>query len=234
MASWRELPPFDGIIEHDDQVLLLAATGGAKSTLAASMLLHAPSLVALDGKDALKYPRSRTVTLPAFDEDPERFDRALREALRWREHESNRVILRVHPLDIESFAAYNAVFRAIYDRRNTITWIDEITATGATAMRVQPWLRAISTRGRTRGLGLWTCTQAPYGITPPVLRRNASYTIVGPLDPDDAKDIPRPGIEIATTIPRRSGRFIVYRAGERDPYRLFLPIPDALHGWKAP
>ncbi len=234
---WQSLRPFEASIPADAQVMLVAATGGAKSTLVATMTLRVPSLVAVDEKGALTLPHARVVELPQYNEDePERYGDAVRSALRWREEgeRGNRVIIRPHVLDIEHFEAHNVIFRAVYERRHTLLWLDEISATGATAQRSQPWLRALSARGRTRGIGMWTCTQAPFGLTPPVLRRNATYTIVGPLDPQDIKDIPRPGIEIAETIPRKSGRFMVYVAGEREPYRLYLPIPPILKGWKAP
>ena len=240
-ASWRSLPPFDHDIAGDDQVLLIAATGGAKSTLVATLTLHVPSLIALDEKDALRLPRARIVQLPSWAEtvtqDADAYRRLVARAIAWRDEgsgESNRVILRPHVLDIDGFEAHNDIFHAVYDRRATILWVDEITATGATAQRVQPWLRGISARGRTRHVGLWTCTQAPYGITPTILRRNATYLIFGPIDAEDARDVPREGIDLALTLPRKSGRFIVYKAGERDPYRLYLPIPDQLAGWKAP
>jgi hypoxanthine phosphoribosyltransferase len=137
-------------------------------------------------------------------------------------------------LDIDNFEAHDAIFQAVYERRHTILWVDEITATGATAQRVQPWLRGISARGRTRGVGLWTCTQAAFSLTPTILRRNATYLIFGPIDQEDARDIPRKDIEIATMIPRGTGRFLVYAAGEPDPYRLHMPIPNQLKAWRAP
>lgn len=235
-GSWSSLRPYTDDIPRDSQVLLVSATGGAKSTLAASLLLREPSLVAIDAKAALVLPNARIVELPAFvPDEPERYYGDVRAALAWREgHESNRVILRPHVLDAEHFDAHDAIFRAVYERRYTVLWIDEIGATGATPQRVQPWLRAISSRGRTRGIGLWTLTQAPFGMYPAILRRNANLTIVGALDPSDVADIPRPRIEIAETIPRKSGRFLVYVAGEREPYKLYVPIPPALRGWKAP
>jgi len=242
LDRWRDLPPFNDEIRGEDQVLLIAATGGAKSTLVATMTLHTPSLVALDEKDALKLPRARIVSLPARDSliehEPDAYYRHVARAIAWRDTrgtgDTNRVILRPNVLDIDGFEAHNDIFHAIYDRRAVITWIDEITATGATSQRVQPWLKGISARGRTRHVGLWTCTQAPFSLTPTILRRNATYLIFGPLDEEDARDIPRRSIELAVSIPRKSGRFIVYKAGERDPYRLYLPIPDVLAGWKAP
>lgn len=240
-ARWSSLPPFDHTIEGSDQVLLIAATGGAKSTLVASLTLRVPSLVALDEKDALRLPHARIVALPDYRETTERggpnaYYEFVKRAIAYRDErgETNRVILRPHVRDIDGFEAHDDIFRAVYDRRAVILWVDEITATGATSQRVQPWLKGISARGRTRHVGLWTCTQAPYGATPTILRRNATYIIFGPIDSEDAPDIKRVGIDIATTLPRKRGMFIVYKAGERDPYRLYVPIPDQLAGWKAP
>jgi hypothetical protein len=200
------------------------------------MTLRVPSLVVIDDKGSLTLPHARLIELPAYNADePERYYGAIRAGLSWREgHESNRVILRPYVLDAEGFEAHDAMFRAVFERRDTVLWIDEIGATGSTPQRSQPWLRAISARGRTRGVGLWTLTQAAYGMVPPILRRNATHTIVGSIDPDDIRDMPRPGVEIAETIPRKSGRFLVYVAGEREPYRLYLPIPPALRSWRAP
>lgn len=237
-ATWESLRPFTGAVDWTDQVLLVAATGGAKSTLAATMTLPVGSLVAIDEKGSLTLPEARVVELPAWDgEDTTEYDRALARALQWREgsRRANRLILRVFYTDVENFEAHDRIFRAIFLRGGPVlVWVDEITATGATAMRAQPHLRAISARGRTKGIGLWTLTQAPFGITPTILRRNAALLIVGPSDPQDVRDIPRPGIELAATLPRKSGKFLVYRAGEAEPYRLLLPIPDILRGWRAP
>lgn len=241
-GSWQALKPFTAEIATSDRILLVASTGGAKSTLVATLTLPVQSLIAIDGKDALTLPRSRTVELPARSSfvdgagrvDDAVFRRRVAVALAWRENESNRVIVRPHPLDIDDYEAHDAIFEAAYNRRHTIVWVDEITSTGATAMRAQPYLRAIAARGRTRDVGLWACTQAPFGQTPGIVRRNATYMMFGPLDPDDLADIHRPGIEIAESIPLHSGRFIVYRMGEREPMRLYLPIPPALANWSAP
>lgn len=237
--AWSALAEYTEPIPSDAQVLLVSGTGGAKSTLAATMLLRVPSLVVLDDKGAMALPHSRLVELPPYNADePERYYDTVKRALAWREGsslaESNRVILRPYVLDVEDFDAHDQIFRAVFERRHTILWVDEIGATGATPQRSQRWLRAISSRGRTRGVGLWTLSQSAYGMFPAILRRNANLTIVGSLDPNDVADIPRPGIEIAETIPRKSGRFLVYVAGEREPYRMYHPIPDALKGWKAP
>lgn len=234
--TWARLRPFTAEIATSDHVLLVATTGGAKSTLVATLTLPVPSLIAIDGKDALRLPRSRQVDLPSYASfaEPDAYRRRVATLLAWREHEANRIVVRPHPLDIDGFDAHDAIFEAAYNRRHTIVWVDEITSTGATAQRAQPYLRAISARGRTRDVGLWVCTQAPYGMTPPILRRNATYLILGPIEPEDVAEIHRPGVELAESLPHKSGRFIVYHVGERDPMRLYLPIPPGLHAWRAP
>jgi hypothetical protein len=240
-ASWRALPPFASKLDGSDQVLLIAGTGGSKSTLAATLTLPVASLVAIDEKARLTLPRATVHELPPYEHDRDdpgggsAFRAALTDALRWRPpEEGNRIILRPYVLNIEDYEAHDAIYRAVYLRGHTLLWIDEITATGATAQRSQPWLRAISARGRTRGLGLITLTQAPFGLTPAILRRNASYVIFGPIDPDDTGDIRRAGIEAATELPLRSGLFIVYPKGDRAAYRLHLPIPSELRTWESP
>lgn len=237
--EWTALPPFDKPLDGADQVLIIAGTKGSKSTLAATLTLHAPSLVAIDEKARLTLPGAVVRELPRYDHEAERggmaFRAELTDALRWRPaDQGNRTILRPHVLDIEGFEVHNAIYEAIYLRGHTLVWIDEITATGATPARSQPWLRALSSRGRTRGIGIVTLTQAPFGLTPAILRRNATYVIFGPIDPEDVGDIKRDGIELATRLPLASGLFIVYPKGDRTVYRLHLPIPAALRTWEAP
>lgn len=243
LPGWDSLAEWTEPIEHDAQVIVVAGTKGGKSTLAATMTLDVGSLVAIDAKARLTLPHARIVELPPFDPAADggghAFRVALRDALAWHDPKregalANRVILRHAVTDVESFEAHDAMFRAVFERGATLLWIDEITATGATPQRAQVWLRAVSARGRTRGIGLWTLTQRSYGLTPLILRANAEYTIVGSVNPDDVRDAKLPAIELATTIPRKSGRFLLYRAGERDPYRLYLPIPPELRRWEAP
>jgi len=239
---WEDLPEWQGPIDSTDQILCVATTGGAKSTLLATITLDVDSLVVIDDKGAMLLPRARVVQLPPWadgEKDADRaglFAQAVRDGLAWRDHkrDTNRVIVRFDPADVENFAAHDAVFWATFNRTHTVCWIDEISATGATASRVQSGLRAISARGRTRGVGLITASQRPFGLVPGIVKYNATYLIVGPVDPDDVKDVHRMGIDLATELPRKRGRFLLYTAGERDPYRLFLPIPPALRGWKAP
>src|ERR1700690_1663936 len=70
--TWRALRPFTRSIAAEDQVLLIAATGGAKSTPAAIETLGVGSLVAIDGKDSLYLPNATVYDLPKAPEWPAR------------------------------------------------------------------------------------------------------------------------------------------------------------------
>src|SRR5258708_34093777 len=93
--AWEALPEFHGQIDASDQVLLVAGTGGAKSTLVASLTLQVSSLVAVDEKGTLTLPRSRIIDLPRFA-DGDSFAAEIARYLRWQTGREaiNRVILR--------------------------------------------------------------------------------------------------------------------------------------------
>lgn len=250
--SWESLPPFEGEIDAADQVLVIAQKGGAKSTLVASLTLDIPSLVALDDKGSLSLPDAVAYDLPPYAKAaPDDYAEAVDGAIRWREagrsgmcglfsshsraNQSNRVILRVDPADTDDPGPHDIIFRELFrNRQDTLVWIDEISATGASPHVTPRWLRALSARGRTRGTGLWTCTQAAFGLVPGILVRNAGYIIVGPIPATDARDLRRDGAELAAEIAPRTGRFIIWGQGDRQPYRLFVPIPPRLQSWEAP
>lgn len=255
--TWESLRPFDGTIAGDEQVVVIAMKGGAKSTLVASLTLDVPSLVAIDDKSRLSLPGAVPFDLPPFDKSaPAEYDEAIMSALAWRADgrrfslfgrdratrgavmNSDRVILRVDPLDADMPEPHDRIFRAVFlTRPDTLLWIDEISGTGATPHVVPRYLRAISARGRTRGIGMWTSTQAAYGLIPGILLRNAGYLIVGPIPPKDAKEVARDGrqdAELAATLPTHTGRFMIWHQGEMEPYRLFVPIPPKLARWEAP
>lgn len=257
---WDALRPYEADIAPDAQVLIIAGQGGAKSTLTATLLLDAPQLVALDSKGRLTLPRARIVDLPAFPEHAPgklpgdaaalaRYDATVLSALkpppahrriiRLRgsvdDRETRRVIVRVHPTDIDDPVVHDRIFRVIFlYLPDYITWVDEITGTGMSAQSLTRWPRALTARGRTRGQGLWTMTQSPFGLVPPLIRRNADLIIIGSIDRADARGLPFNGAELAADIPRRTGRFMVWVSGESEPYRLFVPIPAELRGWRAP
>jgi hypothetical protein len=214
-------------IEDGDQITLIASTGGSKSTLVATLLINAPSLVAIDTKGSLTFPNTKLLELPPL-ESP-KFATAM-QALKT----TPRIIVRPHPLEVENLDTYEAIFEAIYNRGPTQVWIDEVGAIAKTSQVYPKWLGACSNRGRTRKITLLTCSQAPYGQMPMCLRRNANVAIFGVMTATDIDSLPYDGIEAIKDIKPKTGRFVLYRTGEQEPKALYLPIPKALANWQAP
>lgn len=248
-TTWEGLPPFEGSIAGDEQVVVVAMKGGAKSTLVASLTLDVPSLIAIDDKGRMTLPHAIVYDLPPYDRGKvAEYDAAVAAAIAWQKSRrrlfgspapvTDRIILRPDPLDADMLEPHDRIFRAVYlHRPDTLLWIDEISATGATPHTTPRYLRALSARGRTRGIGMWTASQAAYGLVPPILIRNAGVLIVGPIPPRDAKDVERDGwqgADLAASLPTHTGRFIAWRQGDNQPYRLYVPIPPKLARWQSP
>ena len=248
--AWEGLRPFTETIAGDEQVVVVAMKGGAKSTLVASLTLDVPSLVAIDDKGRMTLPGAVVYDLPPYDRGKvDEYDAAVAAAIAWRKDRrrlfgggdqprTDRVIIRPDPLDADMPEPHDRIFRAVYlHRPDTLLWIDEISATGATPHVIPRYLRALSARGRTRGIGMWTASQAAYGLIPGILIRNAGVLIVGPIPPRDAKDVDRDGwegAEIAASLPTHTGRFMVWKQGDTQPFRLYIPIPPKLANWHSP
>lgn len=68
---------------------------------------------------------------------------------------------------------YNQFFKWIFLRGNTILWIDELMSIG-TPQSYPMELKRLVTQGRSKGVGIWSCTQRPSGI-PGIIPANATY-----------------------------------------------------------
>ena len=229
MTKWNQLEKMKNLkIESGSQIILIASTGGSKSTLVASLVVNAPSLVAIDTKGQLEFPNTVVIDLPSIDDKT--FIRVLDNAI----FDNARVILRPHILDVETMEVYDQIFFRIYAREDTVVWIDEIGAIAKTSTVFPKWLAGCSNRGRTRGITLFTCSQAPYGQLPMCLRRNSTFTIFGVLMPTDVENLPYPDIDATLDIEIKSGKFVIYETGYKGARSLYVPIPKELKDWSAP
>lgn len=71
---------------------------------------------------------------------------------------------------------YNEFFRFCYERGNTIVWVDELLSV-ASASSCPFYLKVIATRGRSKGVGLWACSQRPMGV-PKIIISNSKHFVV--------------------------------------------------------
>lgn len=118
------------------------------------------------------------------------------------------------PFDIqEDVNAMNDFFHWIFLRGNTVLWVDELMMIG-NASRYPKELGRIATQGRSKNVGLWSCTQRPSGI-PNIIPANTTHFFIynQSLDADRKKMIANTGQDIVGTNPGKYC-FWYYKVGE--------------------
>lgn len=118
---------------------------------------------------------------------------------------------------------YNRFFKWIYLRGNTILWIDELMSIGTVQSYPQE-LRRLATMGRSKGVGLWNCTQRPSGI-PSIVPANCSYffTFNLTLPQDRKKMVDTTGQPELNRIPG-GHNFWYYKMGDERPVKAVLEV----------
>ena len=84
-------------------------------------------------------------------------------------------IIFVPPFDF-SQDDYNRFFYWVFLRKNTILWIDELMSF-TTAYSYPLELKRLYTQGRSKNIGIWSCSQRPSGV-PNIVLANSSYFFV--------------------------------------------------------
>lgn len=98
---------------------------------------------------------------------------------------------------------YNRFFQWIYNRKNTIVYVDELMGVCENASDVPPYAKAILTRGMERNTAMWASTQRPKTI-PLVFMSEATHFFIFRLQLDvDKKRVQEiiPADEIMQDIP---------------------------------
>lgn len=153
-------------IAPNERVALVGMTKSGKTYFARAILSHAKRLVVLDPKGLL-YNRTDW-NLEHFDEQYKRLE-AGRDARLW----------VPPPLDD---AEYEETFDKIMRLRNVLVYIDELYGVGPA--QGSRGLRAIFTRGRELGIGVWACSQRPKWI-PRYALSEAEWRIMFRLEEED-------------------------------------------------
>lgn len=136
-------------IRSNERIIGVGRTGSGKTVLAKYIVRNWPSLVVYDEKAEI------TLTNAHITSDIRQIANA----------DVGRFVYRP---PIEAIANNKArkqlledFFRVIYERKNTVLYIDEIYAVAENAQSFPYWLRAILTRGRSRNIGVIALTQRP-------------------------------------------------------------------------
>ena len=85
-------------------------------------------------------------------------------------------IIFVPSYDDQTEEVFNKFFRWVFERGNTIVWVDELMSIGTT-QKFPRELGRIYQQGRSKGVAVWACTQRPSGI-PSIAPANSSYFFV--------------------------------------------------------
>ena len=70
---------------------------------------------------------------------------------------------------------YDEFFRFCFERQNNIVWVDELLSI-VSGQRMPPNFRRCLTQGRSKNVGVWSCSQRPTGI-PMIIPSNTTHFI---------------------------------------------------------
>jgi hypothetical protein len=175
------------MIGTDEHVFIAGMTGSGKSFLAEVYLAGYDYVVKLDTKGEVFERRKKG--LPVWRGLTEGKDYTVIEHLADIDTVETKKIIYAPTFDEQDQEHYNALFKWIYERENTILWIDELMSIADSPTKYPPYLRAIMTRGRSKEAVIWACTQRPMDIPTIVIANCTHYFIFNMQLPQDRKKI---------------------------------------------
>lgn len=198
-------------IPTDRHVAVCGMTRSGKSVLCEEFLARYKYVVKLDTKHEAEERRRKNE--PIWNHLQEGKDYVVCERLSELDSINIPKIVYMPPFEEQSEECYNRFFRWIYERENTILWIDELMVIG-TANRYPMELQRLCVMGNSKNISCWFCTQRPSGI-PNIVLANCSFVFCFNLNlpADRKKMVEMTGCEEMLTMPR-DHNFYYYRVGD--------------------
>jgi len=144
----------------DNRAVFVGKTGCGKTTLAERVCAHFDNVCVLDSKGELFWKGYQICT-------------NLNDAIR---ATTGKIIWQPNPHE-QNVETYERWFKWIYDRRNTVSYVDEVFAICKNSQSIPFWFKAILTRGRSRNVASFNATQEPVQIPRSILAQAEYYFV---------------------------------------------------------
>lgn len=173
-------------IPTNRHVAICGMTRSGKSFLCEQYLAKYDYVVKLDTKNETMERRRKNE--PLWADLKENVDFTVCTSFEDLDNIDTNKIIYVPSFEEQNEETYNKFFRWIYDRENTIVWIDELMSIG-TANSYPIELKRLMIMGNSKNVACWCCTQRPSGI-PNIVLANVTFIFVFNLNlPDDRKKL---------------------------------------------
>lgn len=148
-------------IRRDEHVFIAGKTGSGKSYLAERYLAGEKHVVMLDtkGETLMRLRDKKPLWVGVPDENID-----ICYSLDDLNNVTKEKVIYVPKTTEMNMESYELFFRWIYERQNTIVWIDELTSVCPSPYKMPLSLMDIYARGRSRYTTAWALTQRPVGI----------------------------------------------------------------------
>lgn len=174
-------------IAKSEHVFIAGQTGTGKSFLAETYLSGFDYVIKLDTKG--EYFERLSSGEPIWKGLEEGTDFTVIFNLGEIDQVETKKIIYVPDFNEQELIYYDSLFKWVYDRQNTLIWIDELMSIAESPKTYPPYLKALMTRGRSRNCGVWALTQRPTDIPSIVLANTTHYFIFNLNLPQDREKI---------------------------------------------
>lgn len=206
-------------IPSNRHVLCVGSTRSGKSYLAEQWLKQYTYVVKLDTKREVDERRADGKSPWDGLQEGEDFEvvETLEDLV---DCETDKIIFAPSVEALEDMNVFEAFFKWIYDRGNTVLWCDE-TMSFTTSTTCPKYFKYLMIMGASKNIGVWCCTQRPTGI-PQIISANISYILCFNLNlPQDRKKITditgQPEFLNTPQQEHEDHRFYYYRLGDEKP-----------------
>lgn len=172
-------------INTDEHVFICGQTGTGKSLIAEVYLAGYENVVKLDTKG--EYYERKKKRQPLWRGLEENKDFTVIFSLADIDQVTTKKIIYVPHTNEMTEEYYDALMKWVYERENTILWIDELMEVCPSPSKYPYHLKSLYTRGRSKEATVWACTQRPLDIPAVVFGQSTHYFIFAMQLPQDRK-----------------------------------------------